>query len=359
MNKRTMSKARLNRKKEHLALALRSGPRCSFSALYQDILLPHDSLTTVEPGAVDLSTAWSGISFPLPVYINAITGGTLAAAAINRQLGLLAKEFGLALAVGSQRAGLDSPRLRFTYRAARHHNPQGVIMANLPATATPKQAEQAVAMLDAQILQLFLNPAQEYVMPEGERVKIDLLANIAALCSAASVPVIVKEVGCGVGPDQAASLASVGVSAIDVGGKGGTNFIAIEGRRGRSDWWAPLASWGAPTPVAVAAIASRELDIAILAAGGVTDGIRALKCLALGAAGVGVAGRLLWHLKTHGLAGARSYLRDYLLQLRTGLALMGLASLAELQRTSLLITGRLAEYLATLGAPDYYCRRGR
>jgi len=353
-----MNKFRINRKREHLILACQ-GSRCSFTTLYDDILLPHDSLTTINPDETDLSAAICGIEVKSPLYINAITGGALVSESVNRQLAMLAKEFSLPMAVGSQFAGISNPQLKFTYQVVRKYNPQGVIMANLPATATLKQARAAVEMVEAQILQLYLNPAQEFIMPEGDRVAKRLLANVAEICGTVSVPVLVKEVGFGIGASQAASLAQAGVRAVDVSGTGGTNFARIEGRRNSSRWWTPLASWGLPTPLCVADVAVNGPNIEILASGGVDDGISALKCLCLGAAAVGNAGGVLWRLRNQGLAGARKYTANYLRQMQVGLALMGKRSLDDLGQVSLVITGRFKELLKQRAVnPKYYWRRG-
>jgi isopentenyl-diphosphate delta-isomerase len=343
-----MNNTRSNRKKEHLLLA-RQGPRCSFPSLFEDILLPHDCLTTVAPEDTDLSACYSGIQAKTPLYINAITGGSLASEAINRNLGLLAREFGLPMALGSMQAGLDNPRFRFTYRVVRRVNPQGVVLANLPAGASLAQARAAVDLVEAQALQLFLNPLQEFIMPEGEGPSPGLLENLAEICAGLKVPVLVKETGFGIGPDQARALAQAGARGVDISGTGGTNFARIEGRRSSSDWWRPLARWGLPTPLALAAVVARGPALDILASGGVDDGIRALKCLCLGAKAVGVAGGLLGPLGRGGLAAAGSYLADYLRQLRTGLALLGQDSLAGLTSLPLVVSGRLGEMLAGMG----------
>jgi isopentenyl-diphosphate delta-isomerase len=355
---KVMNKSRISRKKEHLILASQ-GCRCSFTALFEDILLPHDCLTAINPAEADLSAEMCGIKVSSPLYINAITGGALISESVNRQLAKLAKEFKLPMAVGSQIAGISNPRLRFTYQVARKFNPGGIIMANLPAAATSKQAMAAVEMLEAQLLQLYLNPAQEYIMPEGDRVEEGLLANIAEICAAVPVPVVVKEVGFGIGAAQARKLAEAGVQAVDVSGAGGTNFARIEGKRGSSRWWAPLASWGMPTPLCVADVAVNGPAIDVYASGGVDDGISALKCLCLGASAIGNAGGILWHLRNSGLAGARKYVGAYLQQLRTGMALMGKRSLAELDQAPLLITGKLKDLLAQIGIDSrLYWQRG-
>lgn len=352
------NKLRSLRKKEHLILATQ-GSRCSFVNYFADIILPHDCLTAINPSEVDLSTSLCGYVVANPLYINALTGGALIAEAINRRLAILAAKFNLPLAVGSQTAGINSRSLRFTYQVVRKYNREGLVMANISASATPRQAKEAVEMISAQILQLHLNPAQELIMPEGSSLTPGLLANIADICAVASVPVIAKEVGFGLGAVQARLLAKAGVRAVDVSGTGGTNFAVIEGRRNRSSWWKPFANWGLPTPLCLADVAAKVPEIEVLASGGVNNGLRALKCLALGADAVGTAGDILANLYHCGLAGAEHYLSSFLQQMRVGAALMGVKSVKELKSVPLLISGKLKDLLEQKGInPALYSERG-
>ena len=353
-----MSKLRSKRKKEHLILAMQ-GSRCSFTNLFRDIMLPHNCLTEINPDQVDLSAGLCGYATALPIYINAVTGGGLAVEHINRELAMLANLHSLPMAVGSQKAGLDSPRLRFTFHVVRKHNPDGLVMANLSATATPSQALGAIEMIGAQILQLHLNPAQELIMPEGDKIQPGVLENIAGICARVSVPVIVKEVGFGLAACQAKSLARAGVAAVDVSGTGGTNFALIEGARSSSNWWQPFTNWGIPTPLAIADVSSSS-DLEILASGGVDDGLRALKCLALGASGVGIAGSLVRQLYYSGFQAGDDFIVNYIRQLRVGMALMGISNVAQLSRIPLLITGKLNELLKLKGIdPRIYSKQGK
>lgn len=320
--------------------------------------MPHNCLTAINPNEIDLSAEICGIKVKAPLYINAITGGALLSEAVNRQLASLARKHALPMAVGSQAAALKNSSLRFTYQVARRYNPQGVLIANLPATASPEQARGAVEMLDAQLLQLFLNPAQELIMAEGDPLEKGLLDNVAAVCAGVSVPVIVKEVGFGIDAAAAHHLAAAGVTAIDVGGRGGTNFAWIEGCRTPSSWWKPFTTWGLPTPVCVADAVHNGPGIPVLASGGVDDGIRALKCMCLGAAAVGTAGGILRQLRK-GLAQADRYLEAYLHQMRVGMALMGTKGLLELAAVAVAVTGRFKELILQRGIdPQYYAGRG-
>lgn len=354
-----MNNPRSNRKKEHLILALQ-GSRCSFANYFDDITMDHHCLTEINPGDVDLRGRMCGYATQVPLLINAITGGALVSEHINRNLAILAAKMQIPMAVGSQMAALRNRGLRMTYQVVRKYNPQGLVLANLSAQATIEQARIAVEMLEAQALQLHINPAQEFIMPEGDKIVPGVIDNIAAICATLPVPVLVKEVGFGIGAVQAKVLAEAGVRAVDVSGSGGTNFALIEGRRNESSWWRPFAHWGLPTPLCVADLRMNAPKLEIIASGGVDDGLKAIKCLALGASNVAIAGSLLRALYRGGPQGAEEFLYSYLKQIRVGMALLGASKLKEVEKLPLLITGGLSQLLQARGIePRLYAKRGK
>src|SRR3989441_11976840 len=113
-------------------------------------------------------------------------------------------------------------------------------------------------MIGADALVLHLNPLQEALQPEGDHNFKGLIEKIGVLCKELPVPVIVKEVGCGISERTARLLAVAGVAAIDVAGLGGTSFARVEAfRRGRPEevGLAPgVSPWGSPTAGAPALV---------------------------------------------------------------------------------------------------------
>jgi isopentenyl-diphosphate delta-isomerase len=336
-----MNSLRSRRKNEHLLLALR-GARCSFSKAWEISLL-HDCLTTIAAEDVEIGGTLWGNRVSSPIYINAITGGTAMAAYVNDILARTAGSFQVPLAVGSQSVALDNPRAKASFTRVRKLNPQGIILANVSASSSPKRALTAVEMLDAQVLQLHLNPAQEMIMPEGDRAHPNLLENIGEICALSPVPVMVKEVGFGIAGSQAAKLSRANISALDVSGSGGTNFAQIEGARVGSNWWLPFAEWGLPTPLCVAEAVRAHPELPIFASGGVKNGLQVAQLMALGAWGAGVAGEALYHTFHGGQRALEQWLNQLLRQLRTTIALCGLKSPRELAQAPVMITGKLGE----------------
>ena len=165
-----------------------------------------------------------------------MTGGTAEAGELNGRLARAAAEHRIALVLGSGRALLDDPALLATYRPAGSPRPP-LLLANLGAAqvrgaGAPQRAERLVELLDADGLSIHLNPVQEAVQPEGQPEFSGVLEGIAAVVARlAPRPVVVKEVGFGVDPEDVRALAAAGVAAVDVAGAGGTNWALIEGRR--------------------------------------------------------------------------------------------------------------------------------
>jgi len=109
----------------------------------------------------------------------------------------------------------------------------------------------------------------------------------------------------------------------------------------------------------VADVAVKVPQIEVLASGGINDGIKALKCLTLGATSIGSAGAVLKSLHHGGLVGAEQFLDSYLRQLRVGMALTGKLQVSDLVKIPVLISGRLKELLVLKGIdPTLFSKRG-
>jgi isopentenyl-diphosphate delta-isomerase len=207
-----------------------------------------------------------------------------------------AAEHGIALVLGSGRRLLDDPDLLRTYRPAGAERPP-LLLANLGAAQLrgahgAERAVRLVELLDADGLSIHLNPIQEAVQPEGEPDFSGVLDGIAtAVARLAPRPVVVKEVGFGMEPEDVAALRDAGVAAVDVAGAGGTNWALIEGRRDTRAGAvaAAFGDWGVPTAAALAGARAAAPDLPLIASGGLRDGVDAAKCLALGATACGLA----------------------------------------------------------------------
>lgn len=306
--------------------------------------LPQLALNDVDTSVrvFDETTKWD-----TPLYINAMTGGSKKGENINESLARVAAKTGLAMASGSLSAALKNPRLAETFSVIRRFNPQGFVMANVSAGASAEQAIKAVEILQANALQIHLNAAQELVMSEGDRDFSAWLNNIETIVSALDsmkVPVVVKETGCGMSARDVLRLQNVGVRAVDVGGRGGTNFVAIENaRRGRESGYEFLDSWGLTTVESLIDIAQcdeilREprdsAQMQVFASGGVRTPLDVVRSLRLGASAAGVAGEFLHTLISEGEDALVEQIESWKAQIRVIMALLGCKNIEDLRENS-------------------------
>ena len=151
------------------------------------------------------------------------------------------------------------------------------------------ECRRAVEMVSADALVLHLNPLQEAIQPEGQCNFRGLVPKIARLVRELEVPVVVKEIGCGISGATARRLFDAGVRVIDSAGLGGTSWARIEAARASDLELGELfADWGVPTPDSIRQLAAIE-GLTVIGSGGVRSGLDAAKAIAFGADLVGLA----------------------------------------------------------------------
>lgn len=257
----------------------------------------HRALPEIDKREVDTGAVLLGRSLKAPVVISAMTGGTDLSARINRHLAAAAQALGLAFGVGSQRAAIEDPSVSYSYQV-RDVAPDVLLLANLGAVQLNhgygvKECIAAVEMIGADALVLHLNALQECIQPEGNTDFSNLLPKLAAVCAQLSVPVIVKEVGCGISDEVARELVKIGVAAIDVAGAGGTSWVSVEKHRSGDERTRLIADtfgeWGIPTAESLRMVKGVAPDVPVIASGGIRNGLEIAKALALGADCAGIA----------------------------------------------------------------------
>lgn len=321
---------------------------------FSDVLLRPRALPELAWDELDTSRSFLGRRFPLPLLITGMTGGLARGADINARLAAAAQEFGLPMGVGSQRIALEHPEHAriFTVKKAA---PKVFLIGNLGisqlrAGKVLDDCKRAVDMIDADALAIHVNVLQEVIQVEGDRDFRRLLAHVGEAASRLGVPVLVKEVGCGVDVDSAVHLYEAGVRALDVGGKGGTSWSFIEGVRAQSDVTRAVAQtfrdFGIPTAFSLAAIAARLPKLELVATGGLRDGLTVAKALGLGAnmAGVGLP---LFRAALQDAEAPFTVLETLVKGLKTAMIVSGsrnLAALSERVRTTQRFREQLADF---------------
>ncbi len=220
-----------DRKKDHIELAFRSrtgSENRDRRFYYEPMLSPH-------PTGIDKDFDFGGKKLKVPLWVSSMTGGTELAGKINGNLAKACREFGMGMGLGSCRILLENDRhfSDFDMRGEIGDMPLfanlGIAQVeNLIRTNGTARIESLVSRLRADGLVVHVNPLQEWFQPEGDRLKDAPLETIKVLLSKVQFPVIVKEVGQGMGYQSLRALLELPLLAVEFGAFGGTNFARLE-----------------------------------------------------------------------------------------------------------------------------------
>ncbi|TFF91103.1 type 2 isopentenyl-diphosphate Delta-isomerase [Candidatus Thorarchaeota archaeon] len=345
------------RKIEHIEICLEEDVQCRRTTLFEDIDFVHSALPDIDKGKIDLTSNFFGFRASAPLVIAAMTGGHPKTKGINEKLAAAAEELGLPIGVGSQRAAVEDPSLDDTFKIVRDTAPSVPVLANIGATHV-EYAQEAVSMVEADILAVHLNPLQEAIQPEGDCNSEGVIESIEAIVDSVDVPVIVKETGAGISDEVATRLEEIGVDGVDVGGVGGTSWAGVEYYRALKeddqlkaqlglDFW----DWGIPTALSVILVLNAT-DLDVIATGGIRTGLDAAKSLSLGALAAGVAIPLLRPAVLGSSLDIVVELERIIEGLRVAMYLTGCSTVDEISSTHLILKGQLVQSLRSLGI-DY------
>lgn len=331
------------RKKEHLELCLDTGAVTGpYGTGLDHYSFLHNALPEVDIAEIGLSAIFLGKPLKAPLLISSMTGGFELARKVNRNLAIAAQRLGLAMGVGSQRVAIEEQSVADSFKV-RELAPDILLLANLGAVQLNygygiEQCRQAVKMIQADGLILHLNVLQEAVQPEGNRNFKGLTEKIAQVCRQLEVPVMAKEVGSGISADVALRLKWAGVKAIDVAGRGGTSWYAVEAKRAaqRGD---PVdltfADWGIPTEEALVKVREAVPDLEIVASGGIRSGLDVAKAIALGA-DIAAIGQPLLAPALESAEKVVKFLTGIIYEIKVAMLCVGATNLAALSKVPLL-----------------------
>ena len=331
------------RKDQHLDVILSGRARHGLDSGFADIRFVHEALPDLDHGKIDLGVDFLGRRLKAPLLISSMTGGPARAEAINARLAEAAQQLGIALAVGSQRAALESGGAPGLDMALRLKAPDTPILANIGAAQLTRgfgvdEARRVLDMIAADALIVHLNPLQEACQPEGDRDWWGVGAALEALVKALDAPVVVKETGAGLSAATARRLLAMGVAAVDVAGAGGSNWATVEGERseGEADkaHAAAFADWGIPTARAIAEVRAACPKALVIGSGGIRDGVEAAKAIRLGADMVGQAAGVL-AAATVSTEAVVEHFQTVIRQMRTVCFCTGSANLTALRKAPL------------------------
>lgn len=235
------------RKKDHLELALQSRigkDMIDDRFYYEPIIESHPSSELL------LRKTFLGKVLRTPIWVSSMTGGTLMAKTINHNLARVCKDFGMGMGLGSCRS------LLYSDEDLPDFDVRGLIGDDLPLygnlgiaqieklieTHDFNRINTLIEKLQLDGLILHINPLQEWFQPEGDQILKPPIDTIKRLLDVARYPVIVKEVGQGMGRESLAALLKLPLAAVDFAASGGTNFALLELLRSKDLWREELQS---------------------------------------------------------------------------------------------------------------------
>lgn len=235
------------RKSAHIDLAFASqtlGIHSDSRFYYEPALAghPQDSLVPFN---------FLGKEFRAPIWISSMTGGTELARHINRNLAEVCAEFGLGMGLGSCRPLLEGNERFEDFNLRPIIGNDRPLYANLGVAQleelfAAKQHQRLVDLvgsIQADGLIVHVNPLQEWFQPEGDRYFRNPVDIVHEVLDTVKFPVIVKEVGQGMGPESIRKFLKMPIAALDFAAYGGTNFSKLEmlrDKQGRATQFEPL-----------------------------------------------------------------------------------------------------------------------
>ncbi len=221
-----------DRKKDHINLALtnRTGTIEKDSRfIYEPLLSGH-----VVPEMPQVKLA--GKIMKVPLWISSMTGGSGIARHINTNLASAANEFGLGMGLGSCRILLESEKHLPDFDMRNVIGDEYPFWANLGIAQLEQMVEQGTLneindmmnLLRTDGLVIHVNPLQEWFQPEGDRLKYPPLEIIKEVIKQLDMPILVKEVGQGMGRESLRELMKLPLDGIEFAAFGGTNFARVE-----------------------------------------------------------------------------------------------------------------------------------
>lgn len=330
------------RKVDHIRLSLDEKSQARGTGL-EDIELIHEALPSFNLSEVSLNCVFKTLQgeIPLssPIFISSMTAGHPGALKINKTLAALSEKRQILIGVGSQRRQLEDETTWGEWQGLRAEYPRALFLGNIgirELIVTPMdRILNLINSIQAVGFIVHLNPLQEALQPEGQPQFAGALQALEALKSQSSVPILVKEVGCGMSEATLKKLNHLGVDVIDVSGKGGTHWGRIEGFRNPEDSikhaaGITFADWGLTTFKSMMNAMNVELKSELWASGGVHTGVDVVKLLALGAKKVGIAqGFLKAYFESENLESVEKYLDQVEFEARVAMFCCGLQKLEE------------------------------
>lgn len=223
------------KKREHIELAIKS----QTGLIMNDNRFDYEPLLSAHPENDFKPFDFLGKKMKVPLWISSMTGGSEYSGVINKNLARACNEFGLGMGLGSCRVIYEDGKYFEHFNLRPIIGEQSPFYANLgivqiERALTKKDTGKIFELVDklqADGLIIHVNPLQEWLQPEGEKLTRPPVDTLQEFLSLSPVRLIVKEVGQGLGPESLKKLLELPLEAIELAAYGGTNFARVELKR--------------------------------------------------------------------------------------------------------------------------------
>jgi len=208
------------RKKDHIKIALQNKVEfLNKTSGFEKYDFTHCAVPELDLNSIDISTVFLNKKVSAPLMVTGITGGCREALKINKAIAEACSEQSIAVGVGSERQLFESPEFIESYRIVRTSAPNVPVIGNIGAAQLVSvksfdKIKNLTDVIEADAIAVHLNPLQEMLQPEGDVNFKGVLNSIEKLSAQADIPIIVKEIGCGISKQVAEKLYNAGIRYI-------------------------------------------------------------------------------------------------------------------------------------------------
>ncbi len=227
-----------DRKKDHIQLAFKA----SVKDLEKDNRFSYEPMLSSHSEFSFKPFPFLGKEMSYPFWISSMTGGTEMAGIINKRLASAAGKYGLGMGLGSCRSLLKNKNYFNDFNVRSYIGNKQPLYANFGIAQIEKmlnensieQIEQIKTDLNADGIIVHINPLQEAFQPEGDLLERPPIETLSELLQKVESPIVVKEVGQGMGYESIKAVLKLNIAAFEFGAWGGTNFTKLEKMRNKN-----------------------------------------------------------------------------------------------------------------------------